>query len=319
VERAVTRQQFKRLEEKLPSLTRHQQRRLLDNLQESFNRSETITVIESRYECNDRCPRCSEQKIQRWGKRHGLQRYRCKSCQRTFNALTGTPLARLRHKERWLSYSDSLREGYSVRRSAKENHLDPSTAFRWRHRFLSTPTHNQSVKMAGIVEADETFFAKSFKGNKHLTHRAPRKRGMNCHRRGPDRIPVLLIRDRLSTVADFVYDKLEKAKVHQDLKSVMSEEIVLCTDGSSLYKTFSQQENIPHKRLVGLSNQRVVDDIFHIQNLNVYTSRLKQWIRRFNGVSTKYLENYLGWRRLIEKKCEGEKTGFYLKQVLNFC
>jgi transposase-like protein len=29
---------------------------------------------------------------------HGLQRYRCVDCARSFNALTGTPLARLRHR-----------------------------------------------------------------------------------------------------------------------------------------------------------------------------------------------------------------------------
>ena len=45
----------------------------------------------------------------------------------------------------------------------------------------------------------------------------------------------------------------------------------------------------------------VVDDIFHIQNLNAYISRLKKWMARFNGVATKYLESYLGWRRLLER------------------
>jgi hypothetical protein len=40
--------------------------------------------------------------------RHGfandLQRFRCCDCGRTFNDLTGTPLARLRHKAKWLAY-----------------------------------------------------------------------------------------------------------------------------------------------------------------------------------------------------------------------
>jgi hypothetical protein len=37
--------------------------------------------------------------------------------------------------------------------------------------------------------------------------------------------------------------------------------------------------------------------VYHIQNVNVCDSRLKQWMGRFHGVATKYLENYLGWRR----------------------
>jgi len=41
--------------------------------------------------------------------------------------------------------------------------------------------------------------------------------------------------------------------------------------------------------------------IFHIQNVNGYHSRLKNWMSPFNGVATKYLPNYLGWRRMFEK------------------
>ena len=44
----------------------------------------------------------------------GLRRYRCIACGKSFNALTGTPLARLRHKERWLDFAQSLKEGDTV-------------------------------------------------------------------------------------------------------------------------------------------------------------------------------------------------------------
>ncbi len=33
-----------------------------------------------------------------------------------------------------------------------------------------------------------------------------------------------------------------------------------------------------------------------------YHSRLKNWMCRFNGVATKYLPRYLGWRRLFERE-----------------
>ena len=32
-----------------------------------------------------------------------------------------------------------------------------------------------------------------------------------------------------------------------------------------------------------------------------YGGRFKQWLNRFNGVATKYLPSYLGWRRWLEK------------------
>ena len=55
------------------------------------------------------------------------------------------------------------------------------------------------------------------------------------------------------------------------------------------------------------AGQHVRQQVFHVQHVNAYASRLKQWIRRFNGVATTYLPNYLGWRRLIEH-CAGQLT-----------
>jgi hypothetical protein len=45
----------------------------------------------------------------------------------------------------------------------------------------------------------------------------------------------------------------------------------------------------------------VIAGVYHIQNVNAYDSRLKGWMHRFHGVATKYLENYLGWRRWLER------------------
>jgi DNA-directed RNA polymerase subunit RPC12/RpoP len=47
------------------------------------------------------CPHCDSRDVVQWGKASTLPRYRCKGCQRTFNALTKTPLAGLRMKDKW--------------------------------------------------------------------------------------------------------------------------------------------------------------------------------------------------------------------------
>jgi transposase-like protein len=60
-----------------------------------------------------------------------LQRYRCCSCGRTFNDLTGTPLARLRHKAKWLAYSQVLLDSLPVRTAADRVGVHRNTAFRW--------------------------------------------------------------------------------------------------------------------------------------------------------------------------------------------
>ena len=110
------------------------------------------------------CPHCAGREIVGWGRSHGLLRFRCKSCGRTFNALTKTPMAHLRKKERWLDHARAMIEGKSLAKTAALCGVHPTTAFRWRDRFLRAPAVNKPRTLRGIVEADETFILESFKG-----------------------------------------------------------------------------------------------------------------------------------------------------------
>lgn len=67
------------------------------------------------------------------------------------------------------------------------------------------------------------------------------------------------------------------------------------------YKQITRQANIVHRPVNIAAGQRVIINIYHIQNVNAYDSRLKQWMRKFNGVATRYLESYLGWHRMIDR------------------
>ena len=56
-------------------------------------------------------------------------------------------------------------EGKSLAKTAELCGVHPTTAFRWRHRFLRAPSEATSLgALSGIVEADETFILESFKG-----------------------------------------------------------------------------------------------------------------------------------------------------------
>ena len=52
------------------------------------------------------------------------------------------------------------------------------------------------------------------------------------------------------------------------------------------------------RRLTGKPSPEAPD--FHLNNVNAYHGRLKEWMRRFHGVATKSLPNYLGRRRALE-------------------
>ena len=110
------------------------------------------------------CPHCAGRAIVAWGRSHGLSRFRCKGCRRTFNALTSTAMAHLHKRERWLDHARAMIEGKSLAKTAELCGVHPTTAFRWRHRFLGAPAADKPRKLSGIVEADETFILESFKG-----------------------------------------------------------------------------------------------------------------------------------------------------------
>jgi transposase-like protein len=110
------------------------------------------------------CPHCAGRETVGWGRSHGLLRFRCKSCGRTFNALTKTPMAHLRKKERWLDHARAMIEGKSLAKTAELCGVHATTAFRWRHRFLRAPADEEPRMLSGIVEADETFYSRILQG-----------------------------------------------------------------------------------------------------------------------------------------------------------
>ena len=248
------------------------------------------------------CPRCHHRPCGRWGNAHGLPRYRCGACGKTFNVLSATPLARLRHRECWDAYAQALIDGDSVRAAARRCGVHKNTAFRWRHRFLTLPADLKPSSLHGIVEADETYFLESHKGERHLT-RPPRKRGGVAKKRGlsSEQIPVLVVRDRSTATTDAVLPKADTEAVSAVLAPVLDADVVLCSDSHAIYRRFAERAHIAHTPVNLSAGIRVIDHAFHIQNANAYHSRLKGWMARFHGVATKYLPNYLGWRRCLER------------------
>ena len=90
------------------------------------------------------CPHCSDRHPYRWGREHGSQRYRCRGCLKTFTLHTGTPLARLRHRDRLHTYAAATADRLGVRRTARACRVAAATIHRWRHRI----TPDAMVKLA---------------------------------------------------------------------------------------------------------------------------------------------------------------------------
>src|SRR3954466_13259440 len=172
---------------------------------------EAVRLIEQAFAAAPRCPHCAATVLRRWGHASGLRRYRCTTCRKTFNALTGTSLARPRKKACWLRYGEALAAGMSLTKAAAHCGVHLTTSFRWRHRFLRAPAATREA-LAGVVEADETFLRRSHKGSRRRgpgdapPGGGPHRRGERASRRGlsAEQVPALIARDRAGHTADAV-------------------------------------------------------------------------------------------------------------------
>jgi transposase-like protein len=248
------------------------------------------------------CPHCDNHDVVRWGQASDLPRYRCKACRRTFNALTKTPLANLRMKDKWAAQTEALIEGVSTAKAARRCGVHYTTAFRWRHRFLAALAGDKPKTLAGIVEGDETFILESFKGKRSGMPRKSRKRGGKSAKRGlsAEQIPIIVARDRQGATTDAVLPKLNRVSIAAALDGVVSSANEFCCDGGTAIVAFARRAGIAAHILPMPGKPKPNAPDFHLNNVNAYHGRLKEWLRRFHGVATKNLPNYLASRRTLE-------------------
>ena len=279
-------------------LTRAQRREALAVLSGRSEGEASKAAIELGVDEARRCPHCASEGAVSRGMARGLRRYQCKGCGRTFNALTGTPLSGLHHKERWLSFGASLAKGETVKASAARCDVAVSTAFRWRHRFLAAARSDSEV-LKGIVEADETYVLESRKGARGLERKA-RRRGGKAKKRGLSReqVPVLMAADRSGTTVSAVLPRVDAAALTAALDPVVAKDALLVSDGGASYPPCAAALGVSHEALNRTMGERVRGDL-HVQTVNSRHSRLKDFLRPRRGIATRYLDNYLSWFHLV--------------------
>lgn len=272
--------------------------------------AEVIAALEGHVVSERICAHCQEHGVVCRGRASGLRRFSCGHCKKTFNALTGTPLAHLHKKERWFDFAQSLSEGETVRKSADRCDLAVSTAWRWRHRFLRA-IKTDATPLRGIVEADETYVLESRKGSRAWKQaeqgqpdavapkRKPRKRGGKASKRGlsDEQVPVLIAADRTGTTVSAILPTVNAGAILDVLSPVLNKDALLVTDGDRFYPVCAGKLGVSHEALNLSAGERVRGDL-HIQTVNSRHERFKTFLRRYRGIATRYLDSYLKWFHL---------------------
>jgi transposase-like protein len=292
-------------------LPKQDQIKLFNRLREEFfsngedEMQDTYTTIrETRFSEGLGCVHCGSVKVKRNGKYRGRQRYFCHDCSKSFNDLTNTPISGSRYLGKWSKYFRMMVEGYTLPKIAEELKIHISTCFYWRHKILFALRSLGFLGLKGIVESDETFFKESFKGRK-VEDREPKERGGRDPKRGISglKIAVVVAQDRNGQV---VVQKAGRGRVRaEEIDTVIGEYIdpsaLLCTDTATNYKKFALVKGLKHETINVSKEGYVKKGIYHVQHVNNFHKRLGEWMDRFNGVATKYLDNYLYWFKFLEQ------------------
>lgn len=295
------------------------QARLMSNSANVTSLEDFITT--ERYASGRVCPIYGSIHVIRNGHRKdGTQKYMCRDCKKSFVVTTSTIVSGTKKDlSVWEKYISCMMNGFSVRKTAEICGVHRNTAFYWRHKILDALQNMaNSVQLNGIVEVDETFFSVSYKGSRNLPREA-HKRGGEVHLRGLSHekvcVPCAVNRNGLSIAKISNLGRVSTQAIHSVYDRRINEESTIVTDKASAYIRFAKVNEL---NLIQLKNGVAKKGIYNIQHINNYHSRLKKFMNNFNGVSTKYLNNYLIWNNFANyaKETKVEKQNILMRFAL---
>ena len=218
-------------------------------------------LIETRLTDGKACIYCEGSRVVKNGTRKdGTQRYLCRDCGKSFIPRSHSVTSRTRKRlSVWAAYLRCMMDQKTLKESAEECQISVSTAFAWRHKILDALQELAGrACLDGTVEADETYFNVSYKGNhtKSRDFTMPRpahKRGDDVHTKGLSSEKVCVpcaVSDRGIAYAKPVkLGKVSSECIKAAFDQVISPGAVLCTDREKAYLALAEQKGLDLVRM----------------------------------------------------------------------
>lgn len=259
------------------------------------------------------CPRCYSEEVIRYGRRKGTQRYKCKRCTRYFTDLSGTPFEGLHLREEFLKFSLCMIQGLSVRASAFKAGVSKNTAFNWRHRIMSKFAEaDAKVKLNGIVEINQRLIPISYKGSRRFggvrieglpLPRSYWPKGLSRSVYHTDRGALIIAMDRTGRVRAETIDPGRGGTFGKAMYSMVEKGATVCARRQPGIWRLGNDYPEPICWIgKWRANGRMKDwnvsfghRVYNVDNVSRLMLRFRNWMRRFNGVATKYLVRYAAW------------------------
>lgn len=257
------------------------------------------------------CPHCSCKNIIKYGKYKGLQRFKClnDSCKRTFSQKTKTIFSHSKKScDLWLRYFILMNNRKSLRECASLLNINLATSFYWRHKILITQNKNYYSVLKNYVEVSKIMIKENFKGDKKS----------NTYRK--EKVFVACAMDSNKTLISKVISRytISLKSIDMHFSYNIDKNAVVSSYNDRYFDIYCKKHNatiLPLKEnfisnLIYKVNTNInflnKNYMNYIKNLNVklpyeclfihgFSLKIKKWLKRFRGVATKYLDNYLNW------------------------
>ena len=247
------------------------------------------------------CPHCQSQKIIKHGYYKDTQRYKCKSCNRTFIPTTGTLIHNIKKRDKFSEYVKIIEEEgmRTIEYMSKKLKISIPTSFDWRHKILlSIP--KKKDKFEEEVQADDLWFLYSQKGRRGLKY--SRKRG-GSKRRGDNEFRVKIIAAADNNQVEMKVAKIgriSKIDIIQAIGDKFKKDCKLVTDGHRSFGAFAKSAKLNHVSFISKKHKAKTGE--NVQYINNLAGRLVSLVNHtLRGVSTKYLQLYASYFAYIEK------------------
>lgn len=270
----------------------------LDNLNEK-DLLDNINLI--------KCPHCNNKKFIKSGFYNNVQRYKCKNtiCKKTFSKKTNTlNYYSKKPSSNWMKYLYLMNLGYSLRECSNILNLSLSTCFFWRHKILLSEKQKTTPKiLKEYIEVNNLVIKENKKGTRYAT---------------PLEKPKFYIVSGID-VNNEIYSKvlyknsIDIYSLTETMYKFIDKKAYVSSFGNTRISAFAKNHNKKIniiKKIDGLSsifndipsyNKNFLSYIHknYISNFSIY---IYSWLKRFRGVATKYIENYLSWYILAFKE-----------------
>ncbi|HUH13988.1 MAG TPA: helix-turn-helix domain-containing protein [Longimicrobiales bacterium] len=211
-----------------------------------------------------------------------------------------------------------MEEGLTVRAAGQRIGVHKDTAWRWRHRLLAGLRARERELLQERVDLGQALFPHSEKGARTLGRSPYPRRQLD-----PDRpnVRVLFARDaHARTLAAILSPTPLSRPTEGELRAHLLPRLAPLCVLRSVWGGYQPIAGLCRPRSPqarGLIGARQLSFAHRGRSrvIPAYRVELRRWLRRFHGISSRYLANYLHWFRLIDPS-EAESDARRVLRVL---